>query len=157
MNRRRFARRQIAGRRHHPVAVASYAGGIWVAAAVWALTTEHILPGGQSAFGTQAGWSIGPVFALAPALLGGFGYAIGLSWSAARPMPARTWVRVAALGGLWFTLVLGLLMPLFASLQAGLWPAAVGCVTGSAAFATWHASRVGRRAGAVRRRRAMAA
>lgn len=72
-------------------------------------------------------------------------------------MPARLLVRMAVLGGLAFTFVLGLLVPLFASLQAGLWPAAVWCVAGSAGFAIWQATRVGRRAGAVRRRRALAA
>jgi hypothetical protein len=158
MNRRRQARRQIAARRHHPLAVAGYAGSIWLAAAAWALVTERVVPGGLAAFGAASGWSIGPVFALAPALLGGFGYAVGLSWSAAaRPLPARAQLRIAALGGLWFTLVLGLLVPLFATMQAGLWPAAVWCVAGSAALAAWHAARVGRRAPASRRRRLLAA
>lgn len=139
------------------MAVAGYAAGIWLAAAVWALVTEHILPGGQRAFGAQTGWTIGPAIAVAPALLGAFGYAIGLSWSAARPLPARTHLRIAVLSGLWFTLVLGLLVPLFARLQAGIWPAAVGCVAGSAALAIWHATRSGRRAGAARQRRVLAA
>lgn len=153
MSKRRHARRQLAARRHHGPAVAGYAAGIWLAAALWALVTEHVLPGGRVAFGAGSGWSIGPAIALAPALLGGFGYAVGLTWSgSARPLPARLHIRMAALGGLVFTFVLGLLVPLFASLQAGLWPAAVWCVAGSAGFAIWQATRVGRRAGAVRRR-----
>lgn len=158
MSTRRHARRQLAGRRHHRLAVAGYAGSVWLAAAIWALVTEHVLPGGRMAFGAGSGWSIGPVIALAPALLGGFGYAIGLTWSGgARPVPARLLVRMAAFGGLAFTFVLGLLVPLFASLQAGLWPALVWCVAGSAGLAVWQVTRAGRRAGAIRRRRVLAA
>ena len=156
MSTRRHARRQVAGRRHHPLAVAGYAGAIWLATTAWALLTDHVLPGGHRMFGAQSGWSIGAAFAMAPALLGAFGYAIGLSWSqVTRPLPARTHVRLAALGGLWFTLVLGLLIPLFARVDAGLWPVAVWCVAASAAFAAWQAARQGRHTGAARRRRAM--
>ncbi|MFO1219282.1 MAG: hypothetical protein U1E89_12975 [Burkholderiaceae bacterium] len=157
MSKRRHARRRVAGRRHHHLAVAAYALGLWLAACAWVALTQHLLPGARRLLDADATGLAIALWSSVPAVLGAFGYAIGLSWSTpAGPLPWPAQLRRAFLGGLAFTLGLAALVPLLALAQAGLWPAAVACVAGSAVLAAVQAARADARPEFGRSSRAVA-
>jgi len=115
--------------------VAAYAAGVWGGLTLWAALAQYVLPSRGHALGKLDSFHWVFLISLFPALLCGLGFAIGLVLAANhRREPGPGW-RVPLLAGLVFPLTVRLLRPLLAPLGAGITPALVWCVIGSAGVA----------------------
>jgi hypothetical protein len=120
--------------------VASYALGVWVGLAVWAMLAQYVLPGRGHALGKLGSFHWVLLIDVFPALLCGFGFAAGLAVSRPRMLGVTARWRNALLPGMAFPLTVRLLRPIFDLLGAGMIPALVWCVLGSAG-AAWLVAR----------------
>ena len=127
--------------------VAAYAAGVWSGLTIWAALAQYVLPGRGQALGKLGSFQWVFLINAFPALLCAAGFAAGLAFTrrSARPGP---WSTRLALGlGLVFPLSIRLLRPALDQFGAGMIPALVWCVVGSAGTA-WLLARWERRASA---------
>ncbi|MGB7739227.1 MAG: hypothetical protein WBM03_08940 [Steroidobacteraceae bacterium] len=125
--------------------VASYAVGVWGALTAWAALAQYVLPGRGHALGKLGSFHWVLLINLFPALLCALGFAVGSVLALTSKREHGSGWRVALLAGLVFPLTVRLLRPLLAPLGAGMMPALVWCVIGSAGVA-WLVGRWERRA-----------
>jgi hypothetical protein len=112
--------------------VASYALGVWIGLTAWAALAQYVLPGRGHALGKLGSFHWVLLIDVFPALLCAFGLAVGLAVARPRtPGVPASW-RLALLSGMVFPLTVRLLRPMFDLLGAGMIPALVWCVLGSA-------------------------
>jgi len=122
--------------------IAAYATGVWSGLTAWAALAQYVLPERGQALGKLGSFHWVLWINLVPALLCALGFAAG--WAVARrPGPPRQahWRTMLVLG-LLFPLTVPLLSPLFGLFSAGMTPALVWCVLGSAAVGAY--ARAGR-------------
>jgi hypothetical protein len=113
-------------------AVASYAVGVWGALTAWAALAQYVLPGRGHALGKLGSFHWVLLINVFPALLCALGFAVGSALAPTRKREHGSGWRVALLAGLLFPLTVRLLRPLLAPLGAGMMPALVWFVVGSA-------------------------
>jgi len=92
---------------------------------------QYVLPGRGHALGKLGSFHWVLLIDVFPALLCAFGFAVGLAVSRRMPGGAASW-RNALLAGILFPLTVRLLRPMFDLFGAGMIPALVWCVLGSA-------------------------
>jgi hypothetical protein len=112
--------------------VASYAVGVWGGLTAWAALAQYVLPGRGHALGKLGSFHWVLLINAFPALLCALGFAVGSVLASTRKREHGSGWRVALLAGLLFPLTVRLLRPLLAPLGAGIMPALVWCVVGSA-------------------------
>ena len=113
--------------------IAAYAIGVWGGLTLWAALAQYVLPSRGHALGKLGSFHWVFLINLIPALLCAVGFTVGSVLAAARGQGSR-W-QVALLAGLVFPLTVRLLRPLLAPLGAGMTPALMWCVVGSAGVA----------------------
>lgn len=104
---------------------------------VWAAGVRYVMPARIDLLPQAVPWGWLPALALVPATVGALGFFVGWRHVAARRR--RRWTagqNLLSLATGWaLPWLLGLLLPLFAALRAGVWRLLVGCVLGSLAAA----------------------
>jgi hypothetical protein len=98
----------------------------------WAALAQYVLPGRGHALGKLGSFDWLFLINVFPALLCALGFAIGLAAARRAAHSSFSSWRVALILGLLFPLTVRLLRPMFDLLGAGMVPALVWCLLGSA-------------------------
>jgi hypothetical protein len=115
--------------------VALYAAGVWSGLTIWAALAQYVLPGRGQALGKLGSFHWVFLINAFPALLCAAGFAVGSAFTRRSACP-RPWRSSLALGlGLVFPLSVRVLRPVLDRFDAGMIPALVWCVLGSAGAA----------------------
>jgi hypothetical protein len=112
--------------------VASYGVGVWGGLTAWAALPQYVLPGRGHTLGKLGSFHWVLLINVFPALLCALGFALGLAVVRRPATSSFSSRRVALALGLVFPLSVWLLGPVFHPLGAGMIPALVWCVLGSA-------------------------
>jgi hypothetical protein len=112
-----------------------YAAGVWSGLTLWAALAQYVLPGHGHALGKLGAFHWVFLINAFPAVLCAVGFAVGLACVRRQPHSRSSSRRIAPILGLVFPLSVRLLRPVLDQFGAGMVPALVWCVLGSAGAA----------------------
>lgn len=116
-------------------AVSVYAVGVWSGLTAWAALAQYVLPGRGHALGKLGAFYWVPLINLLPTLLCALGFAAGMALVRRPAQDGLSNLAVTLVLGLLFPLTVPVLRPLFDHIGAGMMPALVWWLLGSAGLA----------------------
>ena len=115
--------------------IAAYAAGVWGGLMIWAALAQYVLPGRGHALGKLGSFDWVFLINVFPAVLCAVGFAVGLACGRWHAYSRSLIWRAPLILGLVFPLSMRLLRPVLDQFGAGMIPALVWCVLGSACVA----------------------